>query len=268
MITVIIPTYRNPKYLDLCLKSIVENMTLSTTQVIAVIDGYVEENEEVMKKYPQVGFLPFESNMGMQYAINAGVMQAETEHVFIVNDDNVFPKSWDERLTNSLKQIKDERFVVTVNQIEPTGPGMFNFPVMDLGQSVDSFQYELFLENEIKLSSLTFTSDGHIFPFVMEKKYFMAVGGFDTFYNSPNICDWDFFLKLELLGFVFPRIHSLHLYHFGSVSTKKNAESMTFRAKEQAAMEQYVWKWGAPPYNQPGTNNKIVPTKQFRGFTV
>ena len=79
---------------------------------------------------------------------------------------------------------------------------------------------------------------------------------------------WDFFLKLELLDFAFPRIHSLHLYHFGSVSTKKNAESATFREKEQIAMEQYMWKWGAPPYNQADLNSKVPPTRQFRGFRV
>jgi hypothetical protein len=145
---------------------------------------------------------------------------------------------------------------------------MFNFPVMDLGQSVDTFLYEQFLDNETKLASQQITSDGHIFPFVIKKKHFMAMGGLDTFYNSPNICDWDFFLKLELLDFTFPRIHSLHLYHFGSVSTKKNAESATFREKEQAAIEQYMWKWGASPYNEYGTNNKIPPNKQFRGFKV
>jgi len=268
MITVIIPSYRNPKYLDLCLKSITENKVLDTTQVIAVIDGYVEETQEVINKYPTVGFLPFEQNMGMQYAINAGVMQAETEYVFVVNDDNVFPTEWDKRLIDSIKKIKDERFVITVNQIEPTGPGMFNFPVMDLGQSADTFSYEQFLHNEPKIASQQITSDGHIFPFVITKKYFMAVGGFDTFYNSPNICDWDFFLKLELWEFAFPRIHTLHLYHFGSVSTKKNSESQHFRAKEQAAIEQYMWKWGVPPHNQPGVNTKVPPTKQFRGFRV
>ena len=269
MITVIIPTYRNPIYLDLCLKSLTENKVLDSSQIIVVIDGYVEENQEVMQKYPTVGFLPFEQNMGMQYAINAGVMQAETEYVFVVNDDNVFPSRWDERLQDTIKLMKNQNSVATVNQIEPTGPGMFNFPVMDLGQSVDTFKYEAFLENELKVSKNDLvTPDGHIFPFIISKKHFMAVGGLDTFYNSPNICDWDFFLKLELLGFSFPRIHAIHLYHFGSVSTKKNAESATFRAKEQAAVEQYMWKWGAPPHNQIGTNSKIIPTRQFRGFTV
>ena len=268
MITVIIPSYRNPKYLDLCLKSITENKTVDSTQVIAVIDGYVEENQEVMNKYPTVGFLPFEQNMGMQYAINAGVMQATTEFVFIVNDDNVFPTKWDERLLHVVNYMKGNNHVFTVSQIEPTGPGMFNFPVMDVGRSVDTFQYQMYLEKEPQFTNSMMTSDGHIFPFVISKKHFMAVGGLDTFYNSPNICDWDFFLKLELLGFEFSRTHLLHLYHFGSVSTKKNSESNTFRTKEQAAMEQYMWKWGVPPYNQPYTNSKVPPNRQFRGFRV
>lgn len=269
MITVIIPTYRNAKYLDLCLKSITENMVLDSTQVIVVVDGYVEENQEVMDKYPTVGFLPFEQNMGMQYAINAGVMQATTEFVFVINDDNVFPTKWDERLQRSLEPLRDVKTVMTVNQIEPTGPGMFNFPVVDLGHNVDTFQYERFLTEELQHSNdYVVTQGGRIFPFIMNKKHFMAIGGFDTFYNSPNICDWDFFLRLELLDFSFFRSSAIHLYHFGSVSTKKNAESQTFRAKEQAAIEQYTWKWGTHPYNAPGTNSKVPPNKQFRGFRV
>jgi GT2 family glycosyltransferase len=272
MITVIVPSYRNPKYLDLCLNSIVEYKTMDSTNVVVVMDGYVEESQWVMDKYPTVGFLPFEENMGMQYAINAGVMQATTEYVFVVNDDNVFPNRWDSRLIDVI--VGEEilqyptNWALTVNQIEPTGPGMFNFPVMDFGHSVDTFQYESYLENEQTIASREITQDGHIFPFVMRKKHFMAVGGFDTFYDSPNICDWDFFLKLELLGFVFPRTHALHLYHFGSVSTKKNSESSVFRTKEQVAVEQYMWKWGTPPYNQLGVNSKIPSNKQFRGFSV
>lgn len=269
MITVIIPSYRNPTYLDLCLKSITENKVLDSTQVIAVIDGYVEESQDVIDKYPSVGFLPFEQNMGMQYAINTGVMQAETEYVFIVNDDNVFPTQWDTRLERMVEAMRGANTVMTVNQLEPTGPGMFNFPVLDLGQSTDIFQYEEYLKQELNYSNdMVVTPSGHIFPFVISKKHYMAIGGFDTFYNSPNICDWDFFLRLELLNFSFFRSSAIHLYHFGSVSTKKNSESQSFQTKEMAAVDQYIWKWGATPYNQPMTNSKIPPSKQFRGFRV
>lgn len=272
MITVIIPTYRNPAYLDLCLKSITENSVLDSTRIVVTVDGYVEESESVMDKYPQVTFLPLEQNMGMQYALNLAVMQAETEYMFVVNDDNVFPTQWDSRLADVIMAEEHSKYpqnwVLTVNQIEPTGPGMFNFPVADFGQTLETFQYETYLKSEPTFASNTVTTDGHIFPFVIRKKHYMAVGGFDTFYDSPNICDWDFFLKLELLGFTFKRTHALHLYHFGSVSTKKNAESTTFRTREMAAMEQYIWKWGTSPYNAPYTNSKTPPNKQFRGFVV
>ena len=53
--------------------------------------------------------------------------------------------------------------------------------------------YEFQIRNKNKI-----TPDGGIFPFAMWKKDYMIVGGFDTLYQSPFICDWDFFLKLDL----------------------------------------------------------------------
>ena len=264
-VTLIIPTYRNPKYLDLCLKSATENRINGDNHILVVVDGYVEESKSVLDKYPSIQYIELEQNHGMQYALNVGVMQATTKYVFIINDDNVLPTQWDVRLLEAFDGLKyrsdtPDRFVMTVDQIEPTGPGMFKFPVVDLGQDVESFKYSAFLLKEEHLADeeVRAEDDGHIFPFLMEKKYYLAVGGFDTFYNSPNVCDWDFFLKLELLGFYFPRTRALRLYHFGSVATKKNAESQAFREREAQAFAEYEWKWGCPPYNHPNTNSKII----------
>lgn len=269
-VTLIIPTYRNPKYLDLCLKSAVENRVDSNNHILVIVDGYFDESREVLEKYPDVLYLDLGENHGMQYALNAGVMQATTKYVFIINDDNVMPRKWDIRLMEEIDEQDSymESFVLTVDQIEPTGPGMFKFPVYDLGKTVETFRYDEWLEYEFNNKEPLVDYDGHIFPFVIEKKYYLACGGFDTFYNSPNICDWDFFLKLELLGFKFPRTRELRLYHFGSVSTKKNAETPKFREREAQAFASYEWKWGTSPYNELGTNSKIARDKQFRGFST
>lgn len=270
-LSVIIPTYRNSKYLDLCLKSATENRVLDETEILVVVDGFIDESKDVLSQYKGIGVLELPQNKGMQYALNIGVMQATSEYVFIINDDNVFPKRWDERLHQEWMgpALLSERDVITINQVEPTGPGMFAFPVMDLGQDVESFQYEKWLEYEESIKQpLVLTDQGHIFPFIMSKKYYMAVGGFDIFYDSPNICDWDFFLKLELLGFQFTRTLGLALYHFGSVATKKNKENASFIAREQKAMEAFNWKWGIMPYNKPHTNSKIPLDRKFRGFSV
>jgi glycosyltransferase involved in cell wall biosynthesis len=268
-VSVIIPSYRNPKYLDLCLRSAVENRENPETEIVVVVDGFFEESREILEKYSEILYLDLGTNRGMQFALNAGVMQASNPFVFIVNDDNVFPTDWDRRLQEQIREVTEtygDRFVLTVDQIEPTGPGMFHFPVVDIGQDLQTFDYERFLEIELaRQGDQPTAEDGHIFPFVVAKRYYMAVGGFDTFYNSPNVCDWDHMLKYELLDFRFPRTRALRLYHFGSVATKKNAESQQFRDRESQAFNEFEWKWGFLPHNQPGTNRKL-PDGNYRGI--
>ena len=91
------------------------------------------------------------------------------------------------------------------------------------------------------------SEDGGIFPFAMWKKDYMIVGGFDTLYQSPFICDWDFFLKLELNGKTFRRIHGAHFYHFVSMATKKGKSKEEMIASENPAAQTYKYKWGIPP---------------------
>ena len=265
MISVIIPSYRNPKYLDLCLHSLTRGQ-YNNNEIIVILDGYVEESDLVINKYKGIDVISIPENKGMQHAINIGVWNASNEKIFIINDDNVFAPNWDEKLESQY----DPNEILTVNQIEPTGPGMFNFPVLDCGQTVETFDVEKFIDEERKLSVNKKTPDGNIFPFLINKKWFMAVGGFDTFYNSPNMCDWDFFAKLELIPTLTrARTHFLHTYHFGSVSTKKNAEAQKFREREAFAMQQYDYKWGIPPHN--GKNNTKFPngdSSTIRGLHV
>lgn len=266
MISVIIPSYRNPKYLDLCLQSLLDHQK-NENEIIVILDGYVEESESALEKYKGSGIsvIALQENKGMQYAINIGVWNATSEKILIVNDDNVFPSEWDVRIEEQYHP----NTIMTINQIEPTGPGMFNFPVEDCGQTTETFNMNKFLITEKQLSKNLVTRDGNIFPFLINKKWFMAVGGFDMWYNSPNICDWDFALKLQLIPTIgYARIHNVHLYHFGSVSTRKNAESASFREREQFAMQQYQYKWGANPTNIPNSNSKIPTDGVFRGFSV
>ena len=67
MISLIIPTYRNPKYLDTCLKSAVAGqINKDKNEIIVVVDGFVEESKEVLEKYKgEIQVLPLEHNQGM-----------------------------------------------------------------------------------------------------------------------------------------------------------------------------------------------------------
>ena len=258
MISLIIPTYKNPKYLDICLRSAIEQQS-TKNEIIVVVDGFVEESKEILDKHKDnIKVLPLQVNQGMQQALNLGVMNASNEKILIINDDNVLCKDWD--IIASSVNINS---VLTINQIEPTGPGIFNFPVNDLGKDVDSFQYENFIKYEQSIRKDELTLDGGIFPFAMYKKDYMIVGGFDTMYQSPFICDWDFFLKLDLNGIGFSRTHNGHFYHFGSIATKNrtDGDQIKFKDSEKPAAELFTYKWGHAPRLYP--NNSHAPKGQL-----
>ena len=166
MISIIIPTYRNPEYLDLCLKSCIEQQA-NKNEIIVAVDGFIDESKEVLKKHKEhISILDLGKNQGMQTALNLGVMNATNEKIFIVNDDNVFCKDFDLDIENNLK----EKSVLTLNQIEPEGPGIFNFPVKDLGRTPEEFKYDEFIKYEQSIRKNELTIDGGIFPFAMYKK--------------------------------------------------------------------------------------------------
>lgn len=266
MISAIIPSYRNPAYLDLCLRSATEGKVLKETEIIVVLDGYAEESMHVVEKYGGVSVISLEANKGMAYAINLGVMNATNPYVFIVNDDNVFPLDWDSRIYAT------ENRVVTVNQVEPE-PGIFNFVVQDFGRTPSNFRLDEWKDYELTISEPKVTEDGRLFPFVISKKWFMTVGGFDTFYQSPFWVDVDFWLKLELTKQLnFTRKHGMHLYHFGGRATKgrNDAEANTFQRSEQYAAQQFLYKWGYLPdvvkNAQLHNNSKLPLDSEIKGI--
>jgi len=238
MISVIVPSYRNPKCLDICLESLLRGQE-NTNEVICIIDGFVEESSSIIEKYKNdVNFISSNENSGMQHSLNIGIWHAENEKLLIVNDDNVFPMSWDKILLEDY----DENLIITPNQIEKT-KGIFNFVVKDFGPPED-FNLDDFMHNEKTLREDKLTDDGGIFPLFLSKKKYMMVGGFDDLYPSPFICDWDFFLKCELAGMKTLRSRKLNFYHFGSVSTKNSKEGQRFKESEVEAYGLYKYKWG------------------------
>jgi glycosyltransferase involved in cell wall biosynthesis len=262
MLSLIIPSYRNPKCLDLCLKSALEGQ-LNQNEIIVILDGFKEESNHLIEKYgDKVGFLMLNKNQGMPSALNYGVYQANFEVIVIINDDNVLCKDWDSIIEEELELNQ----VLTISQIEPA-EGLFNVTAKDFGTHPDDFDYEGFKKYEPTIRTESLTPDGGVFPFAMFKKDYMIVGGFDTIYKSPFICDLDFFLKLELNSLKFSRTSKAHFYHFLSMATRKGKDKKDMKASEAPAFITFTSKWGFQPLiyknnsHNPRTNTIIKGIK-------
>tara|TARA_Y100000385_G_scaffold45001_1_gene41677 strand:+ start:132 stop:902 length:771 start_codon:yes stop_codon:yes gene_type:complete len=252
MISVIIPTYKEPEYLDLCLKSCFEGQ-VNNNEIIVVVDGYYELNKPVLDKYPKVNVLDLGSNQGLSVATNWGVYNTTHDYILVVNDDNVFPRNWDEKLT----PFKQQGVVISANQIEPN-PSMFpQFIIKDLGKSPEEFdleQYWEFEDTQYKQAEL----NGSTLPFMMNKYDYLAVGGWDVMYPSPHVVDWDFFLKCEYVGYSMKRAY-VNFYHFAGAATRKTREqSAESTLKEQAAHQFFTTKWDSKAEHNIETNSKLL----------
>ena len=251
MISVIIPTYKSPQMLDLCLQSAIEGQ-VNKNQIIVVVDGFYDLNKEVLAKWAEyIDILNLEENVGLCRGTNLGVYNSQYDKILIVNDDNVFPLKWDIHLEEDYA----ENSVLAPNQIEPY-PSMFSqFHIKDLGKTIDTFDLKRFQDYEKTLNKVTYKKSveetGSTLPIFMSKIDYLKIGGWDENYELGMVADWDFFLKCQLVGLRMLRTYNCHFYHFASVST--NGEK---RQLAECNGHEYVkYKWGR--YIKHNSNNNL-----------
>jgi GT2 family glycosyltransferase len=251
MISVIVPTYKSPDALDLCLRSAITGQQ-NKNQIIVVVDGFYDLNKDVLERWKaSIDILVLETNVGLCKGTNLGVYNAKYDKVLIVNDDNVFPRFWD----TTIEAEWQEGAVITPNQIEPYASMFKQFIIEDLGQNPKTFDLDAFWLFDYHYASGDKTEEcGSTLPIFMSKTDYLRVGGWDENYEMGMVADWDFFLKCQLSGLKMIRTWTCHFYHFASVST--NGEKR--QQAERAGHEYAKYKWGSYIKHNPKTNLKYT----------
>ena len=251
MISVVIPTYKSPEMLDLCLESIISGQS-EKNQIIVVVDGYYDLNKKVLDKWKDsIDILNLETNQGLCRGTNLGVYNAKSDEILIVNDDNVFPKNWDKKLKYWNLQNNQ---LITPNQIEPN-PSMFSqFNIKNLGKTCKELDLDSFWKYEDSISKKHIDKAGSTLPIYMKKQDYLRIGGWDENYELGMVADGDFFLKCNLSNIDLTRIYNCHFYHFASISA--NGEQR--KQAEQQGHMYAKYKWGNFIKHDSSNNLKYV----------
>jgi len=254
MISVIIPTYKEPEVLDLCLRSAIEGQ-VNKNQIIVVVDGYYNLNKNILEKYKDsIEYLALGENVGLCRATNLGVYNAQHDKILIVNDDNVFPYGWDK----ALELVYTPNSVIAPNQIEPT-PSMFRqFHIKDLGRDPKTFDLKAFWRYEMDVFNEKIDNTGSTLPIFMSKYDYLRVGGWDESYPGPWVVDWEFFMKCEMSGMKMLRTYNCHFYHFVSVGTRTPEKVAQNRQIEMECHDYFSYKWGTNAKHNPENNSKLA----------
>lgn len=113
-ISVIIPVYNTEKYIDKCLKSVL-NQTLKDIEIIVINDGSTDKSGEILKKYKVHDNIVIidKANEGQGIARNEAIRIARGDYLAFVDSDDYIEKDMLEKMY--LKAIKDSLDIVICN---------------------------------------------------------------------------------------------------------------------------------------------------------
>ena len=106
LITIVIPIYKVEKYLDKCIKSVI-NQTYKNLEIILVDDGSPDncpkKCDEYEKKDTRIKVIHKE-NGGLSDARNAGIDIAKGKYITFIDSDDYVSEDYVEYMYNLLKQ--------------------------------------------------------------------------------------------------------------------------------------------------------------------
>lgn len=258
MISVIMPTYKNPEVLDLSLKSAIEGQE-RVNEILVIVDGTYDINKNVLEKYSRyINPIIFKINQGMCKAQNIGVSKAKHSNILIVNDDNLFPQQWDIILSS----FDITESVISPNQIEPSNSIFRGYHIKDLGRNPENFDLENYWNYEQTIRKNLVEDTGRSYPIYIDKYNYLQCGGFDIEYPtlSGTVADCDFFLKCELRGLKMLRIYHCMFYHFVSTTRKTTEDIIKSQDIENKCKTFFKNKWGKFPQFNFENNSRLFKT--------
>jgi len=235
MFSILIPTWNNLPYLQLCIASIEEHSGYNHQILVHVNEG--ADDTIAFLKEQGIGYTHSTDNIGICKALNLLAEKAKHDYLVYMNDDMYALPKWDTALLSSIKNIGHDDFYLSATMIEPTKsvhPCMIT--PHDFGDIEKGFNQKELLQNYAKIPFKDWNGASWP-PSLVHKKHWQTVGGYSEEFSPGLYSDPDFSMKLWQIGIrVFKGVADSRVYHFQSKSLH--------RVKLNNGRKQFKQKWG------------------------
>jgi len=233
MFSILIPTWNNLPYLQLCIASIRKNSTY-THQIIVHINEGNDGTYEWVRQQPDVDYSYSKENIGICYALNAAAQLAATSYILYLNDDMYTCPGWDSALVKEIERIGHKYYFLASTVIEPNTKISYQIN-KNYGQDLASFDEDMLLKEYMLWPKNE--QMGVVWPpNLVHKDIWCLAGGYSTEFTPGMYSDPDFSMKLWQMGIrLFKSVSESRVYHFGSKSVK--------RVKRNNGYYQFIAKW-------------------------
>ena len=237
--SIIIPTFQNYLYLKLCVESIFKNSKYNH-EIIIHLNGHDEKSMNLISEN-KIIFSQSDQNLGLCTGVNLASKKATKQYILYAHDDMYFLPDWDYHLEQEIKLINHNKFYLSLTQISYTGAvkGNIQHIQFDCGDKIENFNEKKLLDNYEKFQ-FNDLQGSHWAPHLIHKELWDKIGGFSEEFDPGFASDPDLNMKLWKEGVrIFKSVSKSRVYHFGSLTTRKNAKITRNNGKKT-----FLIKWG------------------------
>jgi len=237
MFSILIPSFNNLKYLELCLNSLKKNSKFNNQIVVHVNIGNDGTIDYLRKNNIEYSYTEY--NSGVCGGINKAAALAKFDYFLYAHDDFYFCPDWDGILKNEINAIGHNDFYLS-------GTMMHSGQIpLECGNDINNFDEKKFLDNYKKFNYHNFQGSTWA-PTLVHRNTWNNVGGFSEEYFPGSGSDPDFNMKLWNQGIrIFKGINDFKVYHFGSIILRKRINEIKKNPKYGSkGAKIFLLKWG------------------------
>ena len=225
-VAIIIPLYNHLHYTQLCLESIARH-TRHVIQLILIDNASSDGTAEYLASLDDVTVIRNPTNLGCAGAWNQGVEAASgAEWLVILNNDVIVSPGW---LTGLIEAATHWQFDIVCPAIREGD--------CDYDMAAYSAGFVSRMHSTIRRGA------GLGVCFMVHRRVFEDIGGFDEAFHIAQYEDADFFLRARRAHYRIGTVGRSFLHHFGAItqrSMNRSQPSISYALKNRAY---FIRKW-------------------------
>ncbi|MFC1497227.1 glycosyltransferase family 2 protein [Verrucomicrobiota bacterium] len=233
--SIIIPTWKNIKYLDLAYRSIAQN-SAADHEVIVFFNEFDEDCEQWLKDKNVLHDKAAE-NLGVCGAVNRAAKLATQKYICFMNDDMYVLPGWDTALEKYFDL--SDKLWLSGTAVEAGKATPCYIGGCDYGDSPENFQEEKLLK-EYETLKRSYDVVSTWTPILISKSNWDEIDGLDENYFPGNGSDPDLAMKMYQYGCRhFIGVGTSLVYHFSRSTISRFDDKKTMDQKDY-----FKQKWG------------------------
>ena len=240
LVSIIIPVYNQLEFTLRCLKSIQENLSRASAEIIVLDDASQDETPKILPRISGIRYLRNQANLGFLRSCNRAASEARSEYLVFLNNDTEVQKDWLDHMLAVFE--RDERAgIVGAKLIYPNGC------LQDAGGLIwnDGSARNFGRDDDPKKPEYNYLCETDYCAaacIAIKASLFREVNGFDELFEPAYYEDVDLAFKVRAKGYKVLYQPAAQVTHFegGTCGTDLNSGVKSY---QQVNAKKFFEKW-------------------------